>query len=65
MTTNKDIINILNRKKITYHINNIDKEINIDIIVPRKKRPYIVSYIRKYDKLATIIFQKVLISDSC
>lgn len=64
MTTNKDIINILNSKKIPFHVNNIDKEINLDIIVPRKKRPYIISYIRKYDKKAIIIFQKVLISDS-
>lgn len=64
MTTNKDIFKLLNKKKIHYNIVNIGDEINIDIITPRKKRPEIVSYIRKYDKKATIIFQKVLISDS-
>lgn len=64
ITNNKDIFKILDSKKIHYNIVNIGDEINIDIITPRKKRPEIVSYIRKYDKDATIIFQKVLISDS-
>lgn len=61
MTTNKNIFKILNKKNIHYNIVNIGDEINIDIITPRKKRPEIVSYIRKYDSKATIIFQKVLI----
>ena len=64
MTHNKNIFKLLNDKKIKYNIVNIGDEINIDIITPRKKRPEIVSYIRKYDKNATIIFQKVLMDDS-
>ena len=59
----QNMLDILNKRKIKYYIVNIDNVINIDIIVPRKKRHDIVAYIRKYDKNALIIYQKVLISN--
>lgn len=63
ISTNKDIFKMLDKKKIKYYLVNNDNEINIDIIAPRKKRHEIVAEIRKIDKNALIIYQKVLISN--